>query len=104
MTTRVKLKPGQKWTKKLLAQYGEALVCVRYRYDAARRKQIKTVELVVSETDWTPPTAPWCPCVSVLRKKGFRIRQKQREDVGIGNRSFGSFVMVALPEQSWKSL
>ena len=54
MTTRVKLKPGQKGTKKLLAQYGEALVCVRYRYDAARRKQIKTVELVVSETDWTP--------------------------------------------------
>jgi hypothetical protein len=34
MRTQVTLQPDQKGTKKLLAQYGEQLVCVRYRYDA----------------------------------------------------------------------
>jgi hypothetical protein len=27
---------------------------VRYRYDAARKKRIKTAELVVAESDWKP--------------------------------------------------
>lgn len=30
LTARLKLKPGQKGTKKLFTQYGDALVCVRY--------------------------------------------------------------------------
>jgi hypothetical protein len=29
-------------TKKLVARYGERLVCVRYRYDAERRKRLET--------------------------------------------------------------
>jgi hypothetical protein len=33
METRLSLAPGQNGTKKLLARYGERLVCVRYRYD-----------------------------------------------------------------------
>jgi hypothetical protein len=49
------LKPGQKGTKQLLAQYGDRLVCVRYRYDAQRKKRFKTVELLVAERDWEPP-------------------------------------------------
>jgi hypothetical protein len=28
---------------------------VRYRYDAQRKKRVKTVELVVAERDWEPP-------------------------------------------------
>ncbi len=52
---RLHLKPGQKGTKQLLAQYGECLVCVRYRYDAQRRRRFKTVELVVAEREWNPP-------------------------------------------------
>jgi hypothetical protein len=55
MTTRLKLKPGQKGTKKLPAEHGEALVCVRYRYDEASRTRTKTVELVVETTAWSPP-------------------------------------------------
>ena len=55
MIARLKLKPGQKGTKKLLAEHGEALVCVRYRYDEASRTRIKTVELVVEKTAWQPP-------------------------------------------------
>jgi hypothetical protein len=41
------LLPGEPGTKKLVKQYGEDLVCVRYRYDAERNLTIKTVELVV---------------------------------------------------------
>jgi hypothetical protein len=52
---RLHLKPGQKGTKQLLAQYGDRLVCVRYRYDAQRKKRFKTVELLVAERDWEPP-------------------------------------------------
>ena len=52
---RLHLKPGQKGTKQLLAQYGDRLICVRYRYDPARKKRFKTVELVVAERDWKPP-------------------------------------------------
>jgi hypothetical protein len=52
---RLHLKPGQKGTKQLLAQYGDRLICVRYRYDAQRKKRFKTVELLVAERDWEPP-------------------------------------------------
>jgi hypothetical protein len=44
------LKPGQRGTKKLLAEHGDALFCVRYRYDEATRTRIKTVELIVEKT------------------------------------------------------
>ena len=36
---RLHLKPGHKGTKQLLAQYGDRLICVRYRYDAQRKKR-----------------------------------------------------------------
>jgi hypothetical protein len=52
---RLHLKPGQKGTKQLLAEYGDRLICVRYRYDAQRKKRFKTVELLVAERDWEPP-------------------------------------------------
>lgn len=52
--TRLKLKPGQNGTKKLLAEHGDALVCVRYRYDEASQTRIKTVELIVEKTAWRP--------------------------------------------------
>ena len=55
MITRLKLKPGQKGTKKLHAEHGEALVCVRYRYDEASGTRIKTIELIVERTAWKPP-------------------------------------------------
>lgn len=54
MRTRLKLKPGQRGTKKMLEAYGEQLVCVRYRYDAERGKRFKTVELIVDEAVWQP--------------------------------------------------
>lgn len=47
-------KPGQKGTKKLVNEYGEKLVAVRYRYDAQARKRYKTIELIVDEKSWQP--------------------------------------------------
>jgi hypothetical protein len=55
MKTRLILKPGQKGTKRLTDKYGDALVCVRYRYDAESRQRLKTVELIVERSDWIPP-------------------------------------------------
>lgn len=46
MKSRLNLKPGQKGTKALVEKYGDALVCVRYRYDEESRTRIKTVELI----------------------------------------------------------
>jgi hypothetical protein len=55
MHIRKTLQPQQDGAKKLLAQYGEQLICVRYRYDDKRQKRFKTVEIVVEEEPWTPP-------------------------------------------------
>lgn len=43
------LKPGQKGTRRLVEQYGESLLCVRYRYDVKRGVRLKTVEIIVEE-------------------------------------------------------
>ena len=57
----LRLRPGQKGTKQLLAQYGDRLICVRYRYDAQRKKRFKTVELLVAEGHWEPPPPRFPP-------------------------------------------
>ncbi len=49
MKTYAHLKPGQSGTLRLQEKYGNALLCVRYRYDAERHVKIKTVELIVEE-------------------------------------------------------
>lgn len=54
MKTRLILQPGSRGTRKLLAQYGKRLVCVRYRYDERLKRRYKTVELIVDEIAWQP--------------------------------------------------
>ena len=56
MITKLKLKPGQRGTKKLAEEYGKTLVCVRYRYDEKSGMRFKTVELIVESKPWTAPT------------------------------------------------
>jgi hypothetical protein len=41
-------------TKKLVARFGDRLVCVRYLYDPKTRRRLKTVELVIETVDWEP--------------------------------------------------
>ena len=55
MKTRLILKPGQRDTKALVKKYGDALLCVRFRYDPKTRKRLKTAELIVEKAAWTPP-------------------------------------------------
>jgi hypothetical protein len=57
---RVRLvrRPGQAGTKAYVAEYGERLVCVRYRYDSEARRRYKTVEIIVDEAPWTPKYKP----------------------------------------------
>lgn len=54
MKTRVSLRPGDKGTRQLVNEYGERLVCVRYRYDAKTRMRYKTVELIVDARPYVP--------------------------------------------------
>jgi hypothetical protein len=55
---RLTLHPSQDGAKQLRAQYGDRLICVRYRYDDQQKKRDKTVELIVEENRWEPPSCP----------------------------------------------
>jgi hypothetical protein len=52
--SRLCLAVGQGGTAKLYEQYGNALFCVRYRYNRKKKLRIKTVELVVDTAKWVP--------------------------------------------------
>lgn len=54
MKTHTHLKPGEKGTRRLVTKYGEALLCVRYRYDKSRGVMLKTVEIIEQEKPWPP--------------------------------------------------
>lgn len=58
MRARLTLQPSQDGAKQLHALYGDRLVCVRYRYDEQHKKWLKTVELIIAESDWEPPACP----------------------------------------------
>lgn len=58
LRTRLTLRPGQPGTRKLVDQYGERVICVRYRYDQSTKKRYKTVELIVEEVEWIPRPRP----------------------------------------------
>ena len=52
MDVKATIKPGQNGSKRYTREYGDQLVCVRYRYDKRRQKRLTTVELIVDEQDW----------------------------------------------------
>jgi len=54
MKAHTHLKPGQKGTKRLVEQFGDKLLCVRYRYDEIRQVRMKTVEIIVDEWPFNP--------------------------------------------------
>jgi hypothetical protein len=55
------LLPGKPGTKKLVDQYGDDLICVRYRYNLKQEQRLTTVEIIVDKQKWnlnesrTPP-------------------------------------------------
>ena len=86
MKIRSRLSPGQKGTKKFVEKYGDALVCVRYRYDAKNCKQYKTVEIIVSESEWTPPPARFPDSTMVALKIGLKETDLQEKVKAVGGR------------------
>jgi len=59
MRTRLTLPPDQDGAKQLREQYGDRLVCVRYRYDETNKERWKTVELIIEKSAWVPPPEQW---------------------------------------------
>jgi hypothetical protein len=53
-----KMQPGQPGTKRYTRQYGESLVCVRYRRDVANSRRLTTVELIVDTGFYQQETNP----------------------------------------------
>lgn len=79
MQTSTTIRPGQRGAKKFMSQYGDRLVCVRYRQDAQQQKRFKTVELIVAEWPWTPPLPRQKKESLVLVKVAFPERELRRQ-------------------------
>ena len=106
---RLHLKPGQKGTRQLVAKYGERLVCVRYRYDPARRKRFKTAEIIVSERDWEPTPPRFANDQIVGVRVAFEevdVRERVKQAGGTWNRprrvwqlAYGDAVALGLSDR-----
>jgi len=77
---------GTKGTKRLVEQYGDALICVRYRYDAKAHKQYKTVGIIVSENEWAPPPAKYPDGTLVPLNIGIKETALQEQVRAVGGR------------------
>ena len=75
----------------MLEQYGDRLVCVRYRYDAQRKTRFKTVELIVGQRDWNPPAPSFADVALVSVRVGLAevglLRQRVKQADGTWNPS-----------------
>ena len=93
MDVRLTLTPGQPGTKRLVDEYGEQLICVRYRYDRARGMRYKTVELVVDAVPWNPVDKQAIVRVRVARLER-DIQRAIRRAGGQWNQSAGVWEIV----------
>jgi len=84
LKTRRKLNAGQPGTKKLIREYGDKLVCVRYQYDNLTWRKQRTIELVLDEDDWIPKSKDLVHIQVKYGEKELGIRVKQNG--GIWNR------------------
>jgi len=87
MHTSTTIQPGQRGAKRFVAQYGDRLVCVRYRQDERRKQRCKTVELSVAEGPWTPPPRRRRERL-VFVKGAFperELRRQSKDGGGVGN-------------------
>ncbi len=76
------LRPGEPGTRHLVREFGDRLVCVRYRRDEAGRKRYKTVELIVAEADWSPPPGPEDPVHVRVAFSEEELRRRVKEAGG----------------------
>jgi len=73
-TAKLTLHPGDRGTTKEMRQYGDKLVCVRYRYDETLQKRFKTVEL----KDPAASCGESIRCGIENRRSSLEARAKQR--------------------------
>jgi hypothetical protein len=85
MKVKLNLKPGDRGTKKLSNQFGDKLLCVRYRYDETTHKRFKTVELIVDEVPWSPQPAPNTPVLLKIHWNEKTTREKIKKAGGKWN-------------------
>ncbi len=50
------IKPGDPGSKKWIREYGDNLICVRYKQDPVKRKKHTTIELIARTRDLTRET------------------------------------------------
>ena len=99
METRLSLAPGQNGTKKLLAKYGDRLVCVRYRYDPERKLRHKTAELIVETAPWSPAQRAtraaipmtWSPCELDIQRQTCANASRQPAASGVRGSGCGKW-------------
>lgn len=78
---RLHLKPGQKGTKRPLAQFGD-------RYDPQHPKRFKTVEFLVEGRDWQPPRQRLAPDRILALRVAFgdvTTRERVKRAGGVSN-------------------
>jgi hypothetical protein len=89
MITERTMMPGDPGSKKWIKQYGDKLICIRYRYDAKRKMKVKTVELIVEEKQhqFNCQKIPHNKKVQIRVKYGeIQLGQLVREAGGIWNK------------------
>jgi hypothetical protein len=86
MRTRLTLHPDQDGAKQLREQYGDRLVCVRYRYDETKKQRWKTVELIIEKSVWEPPQSKWPADTLVALQVGAQEREVRQQVKAAGGK------------------
>ena len=97
MRTRLTLQPDQDGAKHLREQYGERLVCVRYRYDETKKERWKTVELIIEKSEWEPPTSQWQAATIVALQIAVHERDLRQQVKAVGGKWNPREVVWELP-------
>src|SRR6266704_2539048 len=75
-----------------LARYGERLVCVRYRYDSATGRRVKTAELIVQDIAWAGRARKPRPQRPRASRRSDRL---ERERTARGSQARGRYLEAA---------
>ncbi len=106
---RLTLHPDQDGAKQLREQYGERLVCVRYRYDGTTKERWKTVELIIAKRAWEPPPPRWPAATLVALHVAAQERELRQRVKSAGGKwnpqevvwelSYGQVVVLGMTER-----
>jgi hypothetical protein len=91
------LQPNQDGAQQLREQYGEQLVCVRYRYDETTKERWKTVELIIEKSAWDPPKPQWPVDTLVALQVAAQEREVRQQVKAAGGKWTPKAVVRELP-------